>query len=206
MRTIMKLNRSLPSLVVSISIAFCCVCAAQLKSREAAQPKHPAAAAQPAGQLASDQQVRAYVAAMRDELSRGKVGLITSVMRLNGDEASKFWPIYQEYEMELFELGDARVNAIRRFAADQQSGALDSAEASRLGEAFFDFETKRLELLRKHYDEIAKTISPARAAQFTQVEYRVGTVVDLLIASQTPLIQSQPTVATQPSREAKVEQ
>ena len=41
---------------------------------------------------------------MRDDLSRGKVEIITDVMHLNANEAKVFWPIYQDYETELFAL------------------------------------------------------------------------------------------------------
>lgn len=133
----------------------------------------------------------AYLAQMRGELSRGKVKLINDVMRLNADESAKFWPIYEEYESDLFELGDKRVELIKRFAASQSAGKLSDAEASTLADGYFDFESKRVELTKKYYDEIAKELSPVRAAQFTQIEHRVGTVVDLMIAADVPLIRGE---------------
>jgi hypothetical protein len=89
---------------------------------------------------------------MREDLSCGKVGIITDVMRLNAEEAGVFWPIYQEYEKELFELGDQRVDAIRRFVAAQSSGGLDAATATKLSEAYFDFEAKRGPVEIEHLD------------------------------------------------------
>ena len=136
-------------------------------------------------------QANAYLAQMRGELSRGKVKLINDVMRLNADESAKFWPIYEEYESELFELGDKRVELIKRFATEQRAGKLSNAEASTLADGYFDFESKRVELTKKYYDEIARELSPVRAAQFTQIEHRVGTVVDLMIAADMPLIRGE---------------
>ena len=51
--------------------------------------------------------VNKYVEAMRQDLSRGKVEIINRVMQLSAAESKVFWPIYQEYESELFELGEA---------------------------------------------------------------------------------------------------
>jgi hypothetical protein len=142
----------------------------------------------PAGGAARNGVLNAYLKSMRDDLSRGKVGIINDVMQLNAEEAKTFWPIYEEYESELFELGDQRVAAIRQFANDIRDHRLDDSEASKLAEQYFDYESKRLELLKKYHGEIAKSLSPVRAAQFAQIEHRVGTVVDLMIASEIPLL------------------
>lgn len=135
--------------------------------------------------------VNAYVQQMRDELSRGKVGLINGVMQLNSEEAKVFWPIYQEYETKLFALGDRRIEVIKWFAGNQLGGALNDTEAPHLAKAYFEFESDRLELLKSYHDLIADQLSPVHAAQFTQIEHRVGTVIDLLIAAELPMIQQQ---------------
>jgi len=160
-----------------------------------AKTSNPTATAAAKTARQSDPIVNAYVAAMRDDLSHGKVGIINNVMQLDDQEARIFWPIYQEYEQELFDLGDARVEGIREFVGDEKSGKLNNPTASRLATAYFDYETKRLELVKKYYGIISEKLSPVRAAQFTQIEHRVGTVVDLLIASELPLITPAPEAA-----------
>src|SRR4051812_552688 len=131
----------------------------------------PAAAATPAPLpgLSKSDPVYAYVASMRDDLSRGKVDSINAVMRLNAEEAKVFWPIYQEYEGELFELGDQRMELIRQFVTAQQSGRLDNAKATEITDGYFRNEADRLALLKKYHGEILKALSPLRAAQFAQV-------------------------------------
>jgi len=141
--------------------------------------------------------IDAYVGAMRADLSDGKLQIIGSVMKLTNDEAKVFWPIYEDYESELFDLGDQRVDLIRRFAAAQKSGRLGPREATELADGYFKFEQQRLDLLKKYHGMIAKELSPLRGAQFTQIEHRVGTIIDLSIAAEIPLIQA-PTSA--PSR------
>jgi hypothetical protein len=160
----------------------------------AAQP--PATQTPPLTTLAANDPVRVYVDAMRDDLSRGKVDTITQVMNLSADESKIFWPIYQDYETELFALGDQRLELIRQFIAWQQSAAPDNRRASELADGYFQLEAARLDLLKKYYAAIAKELSPLHAAQFTQVEHRVGTVIDLLIASEMPLIRSAGTHAS----------
>lgn len=135
----------------------------------------------------SDPVLDAYVRSMRADLSEGKVSSITRIMNLSVEEGKVFWPIYQEYEAALFDLGDQRVDLIRRFAAAQQGDRLDDREAAMLAKGYFEFESDRLELLKRYHDVIAEELSPRRAAQFSQIEHRVGTLVDLMIAAKLPL-------------------
>src|SRR6185295_15483990 len=100
--------------LLSIGLLFC-GCAANKQFSEAAKSRS-----------SGSEVVDRYVAAMRDDLSRGKVGIITQVMQLNSEQAKVFWPIYQEYESELFDLGDLRIEAIRQFVKDEGSGKLDN--------------------------------------------------------------------------------
>ena len=164
-----------------------CGCAAKSQPQK---PAAPAAARASAASLPRDPVIDAYVGAMRADLSEGKVQLINGVMKLSVDEGKIFWPIYEEYESELFELGDQRVELIRKFAAAQRLGKLSDQEASTLADGYFQFESQRLDMLKKYHGIISKELSPVRAAQFSQVEHRVGTVVDLMIASEVPLVQA----------------
>ncbi len=169
--------------MVLMGLVILCGCASQPApgpdDRAVTEPASPA-----------DPAVQAYIQTMRDDLSRGKVGIINGVMQLNRDEAKVFWPIYQEYEAALFDLGDQRVDAIRDFASEQHNGTLDDNAASRLARAYFAFEHERLKLLETTHQRIAEQLSPVHAAQFTQIEHRVGTVIDLLIAAELPLIET----------------
>jgi hypothetical protein len=143
----------------------------------------------PSTSVLRDPVLDAYVGAMRADFADGKVGIINGVMELTPEESKVFWPIYREYESELFETGDKRIDLIRRFFAAQSSGQLPDAAASELGDSYFALEQEQLDLRRKYHDIIAEELSPTRAAQFTQIEHRVATIVDLAIASEMPLIE-----------------
>lgn len=149
----------------------------------------PPSAAAPLKGLSPGDPLYAYVEAARDDLSRGKVEIITAVMHLDAEQSKLFWPIYQEYEVELFDLGDKRLELIRQFIPARQSGRLDDKKAGELADGYFQFELARLELVKRYHAEIAKALSPLCAAQFTQIEHRMNTVIDLLIASEMPLVQ-----------------
>lgn len=132
--------------------------------------------------------VYAYVDAIRSDLSDGKVQIINRIMRLTPEESKTFWPIYHDYEDELFALGDQRVEMTRQFVTAFSGNTLDDPKATKLADDWFNFETQRLDLLKKYHKQITDQLSPIRAAQFVQIENRVGNVVDLIIASELPLV------------------
>jgi hypothetical protein len=187
------LNWTVVTLLLAAAVLFGRATNSPVPSAAAAENAAPAALA-PAAAAATPVPpapvLDIYVNAMRADLSDGKVKLIERVMKLNADEANVFWPAYVDYEEELFELGDQRVELIRRFAAAQRSGRLEPRDAAELTDGYFKLERQQLDLLKKYHDILAKDLSPVRAAQFTQIEHRVGTVVDLIIASELPLIRS----------------
>jgi hypothetical protein len=133
--------------------------------------------------------VRDYVTHLRAELSNGKAGLINEVMNLKVEEAKVFWPIYYEYEKELFALGDRRLEMIKQFVAAHKDKALDDAQAKTMAADWFQLQSDRLELFKKYNKLIGKELSAVRAAQFVQIEHRVNTMIDIMIASELPLIQ-----------------
>ena len=143
----------------------------------------------PGAALANSQEdpVQAYIDTVRIELAEGKVRLISETMRLSDEEAKVFWPLYQEYEIELFEIGDRRLELLERFVAAQQTKALEDLEAEKMVLDWFQQETDRLGLLKKYQRLIANELSALRAIQFLQIEHRVNTVIDIMIASELPL-------------------
>ena len=132
--------------------------------------------------------LRLYVDALRADLSNGKTRTINDVMKLSDDEARIFWPVYKEYEDELFENGDRRVALIKEYAALTASKGMNDDKARELAPKWFEFHEQQLGLLKKYHGIIQEKISPVRAAQFVQIEHRFSLVVDLTIASELPLI------------------
>src|SRR5262245_24813074 len=109
-----------------------------------------------------------YVELMRSDLRNQKHELLAEALELSQTESDKFWPIQREYETELAKLGDQRVQLIKDYAASYDS--LRKDDAKKLMDRAFKLESSRLSLLKKYADKVSKTVSPAIAARFAQVE------------------------------------
>lgn len=173
--------------------------AAGCQSTTSAPPKAPPVGPSPAANLAPaappatpearhSDLLYQYVDRMRSDLSCGKQHTLNLVMHLSSEEAAKFWPIYHDYEEELFDIGDRRLEVIRKFSQAQQSQPMSEEQAAVLASEWFKCESQRLDLLRKYHQKVADALSPLRAAQFGQVEHRFNTAIDLMVASEVPLV------------------
>src|SRR5688500_18967224 len=99
------------SLLLAVVLAGCESSSSSDSANSTQQAPKPALSPQ----ARQNDPVYAYVDTVRNELSDGKVQIINRVMRLSSDESKVFWPIYRDYEEELFDLGDQRVELSRNF-------------------------------------------------------------------------------------------
>lgn len=144
----------------------------------------------------ADPQLHAYVDAMRTDLKRGKVDTINGVMKLSAAEAAKFWPIYQDYEEEYFAIGDRRVVLLNTYLKLNSAGKVDDRAAGEIAYGLIACEADRIELYKKYFGEIEKELSALRAVQFLQIEHRIQTIIDLLVARELPMASSFPAADT----------
>ena len=69
------------------------------------------------------------------------------VMRLNADQAAKFWPIYSEYDTALAKLNDQRVANIEDYARNYDQ--LTDVKANELVQNAFNYRTATFQALGK---------------------------------------------------------
>ena len=67
--------------------------------------------------------------------------------------------------------------------------SMDDAKAKGLLERQLAYEDKRLALIKKYKDEMLKVLPAKTVARFLQVDSRLTKLMDLAIASETPLVQ-----------------
>ena len=67
-------------------------------------------------------------AMLRSDLRADAQQIMTYAMQLSNDEATVFWPIYREYELERSRWADRRIALIRSFAEQYETLTDDAAE------------------------------------------------------------------------------
>jgi hypothetical protein len=141
------------------------------------------AISQPQSDSASDQ----YIELLRKDVRSLKKQVIAANLDLTDKEAEKFWPIYDQYTVELVKINDTKVALIKDYAQNYSSMTDEQAEAYVKGRAAVDESVNRLRL--RYFPIFHRVLTGKTAATFFQIEWRISLMIDLQLASQMPLIQ-----------------
>ena len=153
---------------------------------------HPAAAqdatARPAtmvtlDQASADQNIRLF----RKDVKSLKKQIISANIELTDAEAQQFWPVYDRYTAEMDKIEDRKFELIKEYARDYGTITDEQADAYIKGRSAV--EESILQLRLKYLPVFRKVLSGKTAALFTQMDWRLGLVVELQLASQVPMIE-----------------
>jgi len=138
---------------------------------------------QPQSDSASDQ----YIDLLRKDVRSLKKQIVAANLDLTDKEAEKFWPIYDQYTVELAKISDAKVALIKDYAQNYSSMTDEQAEAYVKGRAAVEESVNHLRL--RYFPIFHRVLSGKTTATFFQIEWRTSLMIDLQVASQMPLIQ-----------------
>ena len=121
---------------------------------------------------------------MRSNVRENKAQLIGRALALPDSEASVFWPLYREYEVELTKLADQRVQLIQEYLTVHDT--LSNAKARDLMLRVFDLDARRTKLSRDQFNKFTKRLPAKTVAHFFQLDGFLNRVIDLQIAAALP--------------------
>ena len=123
----------------------------------------------------------------RKDVRSLKKQIVALNMDLTDDEAVKFWPVYDKYSAELTTLYDRKYALLQSYAENYQTLSNEQAESYVKGRA--EVEEGVMALRLKYYPAFRQVLSGKSTALFFQMDWRLGVILELQLASQTPLIQ-----------------
>jgi hypothetical protein len=129
------------------------------------------------------------MALLRKDIRSIKKQLIAANLTLTDSEATKFWPAYEQYSVEVRKINDTRAALIKEYADGY--GSLTDDQADSLIRRWLDTDIAASELRQKYVSIIRKVLPGKKAATFFQLDRRISMMVDLQLTSQLPLVQSQ---------------
>lgn len=129
--------------------------------------------------------IQTYTELLRQDVRKQKVAIVGQLMSLTPEQAGKFWPIYQDYEKELTQLGDEKLAGIKQFA--QNYGSFTNDVATGLIKKTLDLEARRVDLKRKTVERMSQALSPMLAGRFLQIENQLQFILDLQISASLPI-------------------
>ena len=163
-----------------------CVIAAHLAQAQSQTQKSTSKAALSDESADQKKNMQVYLDLLRKDVRQEKAEIMGAVMVLGADDATKFWPIYSDYDAELTKLNDQRVENIKEYA--RVYNQMTDEKADELIQKSLAYQKQRAELLAKTYDRVKQAIGAITAARFAQVEHQLLLIIDLQIASSLPVV------------------
>ena len=143
----------------------------------------------PAQQAASSDQskVDQEIDLLRKDIRSEKKQLIAANLQLTDTEATKFWPIYDQYTAELVKINDAKYAALKEYAANYST--LTDDKALSLGRQILGVDESVAQLRLKYVPIVNKVIPGKKTALFFQLDRRLVMMIDLQVAAEIPIVQ-----------------
>ena len=123
---------------------------------------------------------------LRQEVGKDRRDIVKANMLLTNSEATRFWPIYDEYRGDMKKIDDRRVKLITDFAANRTSMSEDEAE--RELRELLGIEKDRIELKEDFIKKFIKApLSERTTARFFQIDNKLDSAVNAALAAKIPL-------------------
>ena|SRR5438045_707271 len=127
------------------------------------------------------------ISLLRKDLRDQKKQVVAANLPLNGDEAAKFWPLYDAYTQETIKVNDQRYALVKEYAANYAT-MTDTVAASYI-RRWIQVDEAGSKLRLEWIPKFEQTLGEKKAAIFFQIDRRIGLMMELQLAAQLPLIQ-----------------
>ena len=143
-----------------------------------------------AGKIAVDEEAKLSeieINLLRKDLRDQKKQIIAANLPLNGDEAARFWPLYDAYTQETIKVNDQRYSLVKDYVANHNT--MTDAVAASYIRRWIQVDEAASKLRLEWIPRFEQTLGEKKAAMFFQIDRRIGLMLELQLAAQLPLIQ-----------------
>jgi Spy/CpxP family protein refolding chaperone len=174
-------KKSINAVLIVISVLFVCnVSMFAQVSQEPATQGVSDADAQP--HSLSDQDIEM----LRADIRAQRKQIVAQNMNLTADEATKFWPIFEQYRKEAIKPNDERWAVIKDYAANHST--MTDAQAYNDIKRLAAVDEELIGLRLRYVAVFEKVISPKKTALWYQIDRRIDLLINLQLSTQIPMV------------------
>jgi hypothetical protein len=118
-----------------------------------------------------------------------KKQVIAANLTLTDSEATKFWPVYEQYSADFAKINDTRAALVKEYS--EEYGTQTDEQADSLVRRWLDADIAAAQLRQKYVPIFRRVLPGTKAATFFQLDRRISMMIDIQLTSQLPLMQSQ---------------
>lgn len=124
---------------------------------------------------------------VRQKVQADKKLLVAANMELTESEAKVFWPVYEEYQNELFLLRTRTAKLIKDYA--KAFNEMSDEKAKRLLDESITIDSLGLKLRKAYLPKFRQVLPEKKAARYFQIENKIQAALYYDLARGIPLVQ-----------------
>jgi len=125
---------------------------------------------------------------LRQDIRAQRKEITAQNMTLTADEATKFWPIFDQYRKEAIKPNDDRWALIKEYAANYNT--MTDAQAQDYITRANAVDQQLLALRMKYVPVFEKVISAKKTALWYQIDRRIDLLINLQLGSVIPMVKT----------------
>lgn len=133
----------------------------------------------------SQEQVSQDMQILLEKVRADKKLIVAENMQLTEAEAKGFWPVYQQYQDELFLLRMRSVKMIKDYHDAYNS--LTDDDAKKLLDEYMTIETLALKLRQDYLPKFRKVLPQVKVVRYYQIENKIQAALMYELAGNIPL-------------------
>ena len=139
------------------------------------------------GMVAFAQNFKEELDVVQSTWGKNKKALTQDFLQLSAEEAAAFSPIYDAYQESRKKIAQVRADAMETFAS--KNAQLDDATAKDMVTKLMKNNNNLASLQSKTFKKLSKALSPAKAAQWWQLESYIDAEIRAAILGELPLLE-----------------
>ena len=121
-----------------------------------------------------------------DKIHADKRLFVAANMQLTETEAKAFWPLYDQYQKELFLMSARVLIMLDNYASAYDN--MDDATAQKLLDEYMELEGLRLKLRQVYVPKFRDILSSIKVLRYIQLENKINAALTYEYAAKIPLI------------------
>ena len=126
---------------------------------------------------------------LRKDIRSKKKQLIAANLTLTDADATRFWPVYDQYTADLVKINDEKYALMKEYAGSW--GTISNEHALDLIKRALAVDEQVAQLRIRYVPIFLGVLTGQKTATFFQLDRRIQAMVDLQLMSQLPLVQEQ---------------
>jgi hypothetical protein len=126
---------------------------------------------------------------VHEKLKADKKLIVAKYMELTESEATKFWPVYEEYQADLQKIDQRLLSLLQSYAADYRNKSLTDEKAQKLLDEWIAIENDDAKRRGSFVPKVMKALPAKKAARYLQIENEYRILLKYDLATTVPLVQ-----------------